>query len=250
MRRLCLRVCMRRWWAVTEDPSCPPLVVARRVNDELAGMRARLLRSADIARRRSVLDLGAGHGVVYEELARRSGGEVVAVDRRGPPPEFVGRWTIADVTALPFEARTFDLVFAQHLFTWIADLPRVIDEVARVLDRGGVLAAIEPDFTGVLEQPPAIAIAPVWRAALLRAGARIDAGAALASALGRAGWRVDIQLVSAPVAPDPERYRRLDGLPLLPDEQAALVRAREAESEIPPAARLVHVPYLAILASR
>lgn len=247
---LCVRMRVRRRWSVTDDPSCPPLAVARRVNDELAGMRARLLRSADIARRRSLLDLGAGHGVVVDELRRRSAGEVVAVDRRGPPVDFVGRWTIAEATALPFDAGTFDLVFAQHLFLWVSDLANVLREVARVLDGTGVLAAIEPDFTGVLEQPPEIAIAPVWRAALQRAGARIDAGSALAVALGRAGWTVEIQLASAPIAPDPQRHTRLLGLPLLPEERQTLARAGAALAELPPAARLVHVPYLAIVASR
>lgn len=231
------------------EPACPAIDVARRTSDELASVRARLLRAADIARRRMVIDLGAGHGVVVDELRRRCDGEVVAVDRRASPPGFVGRWERADARALPFAARSVDLVFAQHLFLWIDDFAAVLRELGRVLDRGGVLAAIEPDFGGMIEQPAAIAIAPVWRAALARAGARVDAGSALASALGHAGWSVQVQLAAAPNPPDPERHRRLAGLPLSADEQQILARAAAAEAKTPPGACVVHVPYFAILAA-
>jgi len=47
----------------------------------LAPARARLLRRVGVARRRRILDLGAGYGAVTGELVRRGGGLVVALDR-------------------------------------------------------------------------------------------------------------------------------------------------------------------------
>ena len=62
----------------------------------LAPLRSRLLRGVQVATRRSILDLGAGHGALTGELVRRGAGRVVAVDAAEDfltldPAPFAGR---------------------------------------------------------------------------------------------------------------------------------------------------------------
>ena len=68
------------WRPGPDQPICPSAELLRRQAAWLAPARARLLRRAEIARRRRVLDLACGPGTVVEELVQRSGGSVVALD--------------------------------------------------------------------------------------------------------------------------------------------------------------------------
>ena len=70
---------------------------------------------------------------------------------------------------LPLADGTFDLVFCQFALVWL-DGPAVAREVFRVLQPGGVLAAIEPDYGGMIEHPPEIATRDLWMAALAAPG--------------------------------------------------------------------------------
>jgi ubiquinone/menaquinone biosynthesis C-methylase UbiE len=49
-------------------------------------------------------------------------------------------YTVGDVTALPFEAARFDLVWCEHVAMNIADRPKLYREFRRVLKPGGLLA--------------------------------------------------------------------------------------------------------------
>ena len=67
----------------TTDPSrpnLPPPELARRQAKWLAPARQWLLQQADLAWRRSVLDLGCGFGSVTPELVAGADGPVVALD--------------------------------------------------------------------------------------------------------------------------------------------------------------------------
>ena len=157
----------------------------------LAPLRSRLLRRVDIARRRRVLDLGAGGGTVAEELARRAAGPVVAVDVvAGEPDEAdasadaaraVARVT-ADAVRLPFADGSFELAFCQAALLWMP-LAAAAAELRRVVADTGAVLAIEPDFGGMIEHPEGAGLAQVWRAALSRAGADPLVGRKLPGAL-------------------------------------------------------------------
>lgn len=86
-----------------------------------------------------VLDLGAGPGVLGDELAAR-GARVFSLDVAAPmldPAD--GRSVAADAVAIPFRDATFDTVLALGLTTYVADLDRLLLEAARVLRPGGRL---------------------------------------------------------------------------------------------------------------
>jgi ubiquinone/menaquinone biosynthesis C-methylase UbiE len=99
-----------------------------------------------------VLDAGAGIGGTARLIAAERGARVIAVDIT---PEYceVAQWLdeavgpadlievrAADVTELPFDAASFDVVVSQHVQMNIADKRRLYAEARRVLVPGGRLA--------------------------------------------------------------------------------------------------------------
>jgi len=100
----------------------------------------------------TVLDAGSGVGGPSRYLADCYGCHVEGVDLT---PAFVAvaellseraeladriNYTVGDVTALPFEAARFDLVWCEHVAMNIADRPKLYREFRRVLKPGGLLA--------------------------------------------------------------------------------------------------------------
>jgi len=239
-----------------KTPALPSADLLRQQAGWLAPARARLLRRASIARRRRVLDLGAGHGAVTGELVRRSGGPVVALDLacdalRASAAAFAGAGRVcADATRLPFADAEFDLVFCQCALLWMP-AARTVDEVWRVLPPGGVLVAVEPDYGGALEHPPDVAARDVWIAALARAGADPLVGRKLPGLLETRGFSVRVDLLPELLPPEPARFDLLRGLPLTGEEQAALRRI-EQNSAAPASAwaRVAHVPFLLVTATK
>ncbi len=236
------------------DVSAPPALPSRELLAAqaawLAPARGRLLRQVAIARRRSVLELGAGHGAVTGELVRRSGGHVVALDPvwaalRGSAGLPVG----GDARRLPFASASFDLVFCQLTLLWIRPLDAVAREVWRVLAPGGVWIALEPDYGGMIEHPPGCGGRELWRAALRRAGAEPSVGRQLPGVLAAEGFAVRVQLLETIQPPDSARWALLRGLPLTAEESEAVARL-EAESPGVPWAQVVHLPFFLVAATR
>ena len=226
----------------------PGRAIAARISDALAPLRARILRRVGIAHRGPVLDVGAGWGLVTEELARRARGPVVAVDRRPEAVAALGeRGVLADAIDLPFARGHFELIFCQHVLMWQADLAGLLRELRRVVAPDGVLVAIESDWGGALEHPPSIAVAQVACTSLTRAGADPRIGRALPSALHAAGFTdVRADLSPSPSPPDDTRFVLLEDLDLTPDEATRLAAARAAQAALPPHAVFVHVPVVAV----
>ncbi|MBV9792849.1 MAG: methyltransferase domain-containing protein [Actinobacteria bacterium] len=108
-----------------------------------------------------VLDVGAGNGRHAFEAYRR-GARVVAFDldrneltavaglcgamraEGEVPPGAESAGVSGDATRLPFADGSFDRVIAAEVFEHILDDQRAMDEVARVLRPGGVLAVTVP----------------------------------------------------------------------------------------------------------
>ena len=122
-----------------------------------------LLALASVTSEDRVLDAGTGIGGTARMLAAQFGCRVSAVDLT---PEYcetaawlndaVGLGEMidvqqGDVTDLPFEARSFDVVISQHVQMNIADKARLYTEARRVLAPGGRLAIW--DVTAGPEQP-------------------------------------------------------------------------------------------------
>jgi len=213
----------------------PNAELSAKLSDWLYGARVRLLRQAAIARRSRILELGAGWGHAAGELHRRSGGEVTLVDcdpltaaHESETRTSSVRRVLADAEQLPFEDGSFDLVFAQFCFLWIAHPERAAAETHRVLAPDGAIALIEPDFGGLMEYPAETELRPVWIDALHRAGAHPTIGRELPAMLTRAGFRAQVSFLDRLEPPDASRFDFLQGLPMTPGEQDRIVAARQA----------------------
>jgi sarcosine/dimethylglycine N-methyltransferase len=111
-----------------------------------------LIDLARVGERDRVLDAGTGIGGTARLIAAERGARVTAVD---VAPEYieVAEWLneavgldhtidlrVADVTELPFDDASFDVVVSQHVQMNIEDKPRLYAEARRVLAPGGRLA--------------------------------------------------------------------------------------------------------------
>lgn len=217
----------------------------------LEGPRSRLLRRAQIGLRQRVLEVGCGHGLVSAELARRAPGLVVALDHREEAARSgsaAGACGVAGrAEALPFGRWAFDLILCQNVLMWCADLEAAVRDLVRVLVPGGVLVALEPDYGGMLEYPPAVALRDVWEAALRRAGADPQVGRKLPEALEAAGLRVQVELLAQPRPVGTEALALLEDLALEEDERARVAEAARALGDSGGTwGALVHVPYVLV----
>ncbi|MFC7308871.1 class I SAM-dependent methyltransferase [Streptomyces monticola] len=104
-----------------------------------------------------VLDAGSGTGAVARAAAMRlrPGAHVTAVDLNGA---FLGAarglqaragasnaevtYQQGDVLELPFADGTFDLLLTQHVLQYLPELPRAVEELARVTNADGRLWAV------------------------------------------------------------------------------------------------------------
>jgi SAM-dependent methyltransferase len=122
--------------------------------------RGHLYRRANLLRAERVLDVGSGTGVVTEELATRTDGQVMGVDldafmvayarERGGRAEY----RVGDAHDLPFRDGWFDVTVCHFLLMWCRDPVQAAGEMVRVTRPGGtVLVCAEPDYGGRIDHP-------------------------------------------------------------------------------------------------
>ena len=98
-----------------------------------------------------VLEVAAGTGLVTPTLAEKAG-EVVATDYAAAMLERLKAKTAerglsnvrceqADIYALPYEPRSFDVVVAANVLHIVPDLPAALDALKTMLKPGGLLIA-------------------------------------------------------------------------------------------------------------
>lgn len=113
---------------------------------------------AGVARGPRTLDVGCGPGALTEELVRRLGAD--HVQGCDPSPSFLAacraRLPGADLRegraeSLPFDSASVDVAVAQLVFHFVSDPPAAVAEMARVVVRGGRVAACVWDFEGGME---------------------------------------------------------------------------------------------------
>lgn len=95
-----------------------------------------------------VVDMACGSGAMSRELAQ-PGRMVVGLDLSQPELTLAaergsGPWVQADALRLPFKDSSVDVVTSSLGLVVVTPLSQLLEEVARVLRPGGVLAAIAP----------------------------------------------------------------------------------------------------------
>ena len=240
----------------SEKWALPPATLLAQQAAWLAPARAQLLRRVAIARRQRVLELGAGSGAVTPELVRRSGGTVVATDialtaLREHTTALKGAWVIgSDARWLPFANDSFDLVFCQLTLLWIYPTATAIGEIWRVLEPGGVLIALEPDYGGMIEYPPEIETRHMWVAALVRAGADPHIGRKLPNVLKERGFQLHVELLNELRPPALERLSFLQGLPLTNEQRSRLAYIKRRAADLSGWSQVAHLPFFLITARK
>jgi ubiquinone/menaquinone biosynthesis C-methylase UbiE len=216
----------------------------------LAAARARILRLAEIAKRKSILDLGAGYGIITNELRRRTLGHVIALDHSLTALHSLQPCVCAEAFALPFLDRSFDLMFSQNVMLWVGQSEATIKNVHRVLQSGGAWVLIEPDYKGMIEYPSELETGHLWITALKRAGADPEIGRKLPVLLRQEGFNVRTELLPRLQEPSPKRFEFLFDLNLSEEERRELERIKKQSDQIAPSKQISHLPYFLIIAER
>lgn len=232
----------------------PPPALIQAQAQWLAPAREWLLRQAGAAQRHTVLDLGCGYGVTIGELEGTCPGQVVGLDHNWAALQHgTATWTragpaCADAVHMPFPSQVFDLVLCQLALLWMP-LEATLSEIRRVLRTGGAVVAIEPDYGGMIEYPPAVATRNLWIASLERSGADPLVGRKLPGALAALGFQVQVELMSELTPPAPERFQLLRGLSLTKAEQRQLAHIERRVKALDKTwDQVVHLPFLLITA--
>ena len=107
-------------------------------------------RAISLARTPSprILDFGCGRGEVIK-LGRERGIDVYGVDRPGNVPS--DRLLIMEGHRIPFDDNSFDVVISNQVFEHVADPPKALAEISRVLKPGAQFLALFPDNTSWFE---------------------------------------------------------------------------------------------------
>jgi demethylmenaquinone methyltransferase/2-methoxy-6-polyprenyl-1,4-benzoquinol methylase len=112
-----------------------------------------------------VLDVATGTAAVAIELVRRTGCQVVGLDQspemlatgreRVEAAGLTGRISIVEASAdrLPFPDRSFDALTFTYLLRYVEDPAATLAELARVVRRGGTIAALEFGLPGGIWRP-------------------------------------------------------------------------------------------------
>ena len=125
----------------------------------LAEHLARYRLAARLARGRDVLDAACGEGYGSAMLAAADAASVVGVDiDPGTVAHARGAYGLdareGDVSHLPFDDATFDLVVSFETIEHVAEPERALDEYCRVLSPGGILVVSTPNADEYLEDNP------------------------------------------------------------------------------------------------
>ncbi len=112
--------------------------------------------------KKRILDAGCGTGEVTGELSGLTFGKVVAVDNDakmlGAARALLQNNKVSfmkcDISHLPFGDGTFDLALCNLVLMWVREPERAVSELARVVKKGGYVAAtLEPDYGGRIDFP-------------------------------------------------------------------------------------------------
>ena len=142
------RQCFRLYWKAQR-------VIAPELRDAQVVYEDRLLEMS--ASKPRWLDLGCGHQVLQawrgdaeQDLVRRAG-LIVGIDLEHASLQkhrSIHRRVRGDLSSLPFDSESFDLVTANMVLEHLSDPAAQLREISRVLKPGGVMVALTPNRYG------------------------------------------------------------------------------------------------------
>ncbi len=125
-------------------------------------LRFHLYRRLEIARRKNILEIGCGTGVITGELAGRTDSTIFGLDNNAAALRLARIkgsnkgpiWIAGKAEKLPFGDESLDLIITHYFWLWVGHPDIVCNECRRVLKKGGKLAALaEPDYSARQDLP-------------------------------------------------------------------------------------------------
>jgi ubiquinone/menaquinone biosynthesis C-methylase UbiE len=185
------------------------------------------LRALGLRAGERVLDIGSGPGLLTAEMARAVGptGHITGLDisdamlalgqRRAGDLDGTEQMSFvkADATALPFADATFDAATSIQVYEYVADLPRALGELHRVLRPGGRALILDTDWDSIVWHATDTSRMQRLLAAWMERFADPYLPRSLASQLRDAGFQVDHPQVLVLLNPEysPDTYSVANG---------------------------------------
>jgi arsenite methyltransferase len=128
---------------------------------DVVAQRAQVLELLAPQRGEQVLDIGSGPGYLAVSIADAVGptGAVHGLDPSAPMNALARARTAGkpwvsidhgDAVALPYEDGTFDAAVSTQVYEYVADLPRALSELRRVLRPGGRALVLDTDWDSLV----------------------------------------------------------------------------------------------------
>lgn len=162
-------------------------------------LRLFLYRQVQLAGKKSILELGAGSGVILNELSGRTNARLCGIDADPEMTAFAKTQhpgldlRTARAEKLPFPKDSFDLIVTHCFWLWQKDPGKVLAEAKRVLKKGGQLVSLgEPDYPGRRDEPEELGgMRDLLIGALSKLGAYPDVPGKLGALAAGAGFKTE-----------------------------------------------------------
>lgn len=128
---------------------------------DVSAQRNAVLKALELRPGEAALDIGVGPGLLALDMAATVGetGRFLGIDLSEPMLEMSRRrcghlpWAgfeQADATALPGADNSFDAATSTQVYEYVADMPKALNELYRVLKPGGRAVVLDTDYDSLV----------------------------------------------------------------------------------------------------
>lgn len=157
--------------------------------------RKHILKDIQILEKPKILEIGSGTGVILNQTEEMTNSKVIGLDinwknlrinKNLIPDQNI---ICADGYKIPLLSNHFELVFCHYLLLWVYDPIAMLNEIKRVVQKGGWICCFaEPDYLGRIDFPDELKeIGLEQNLGLEKQGVRLDTGRHLVSWLKNSG---------------------------------------------------------------